>query len=145
MDAPNCYYRGTVKAIIRNDKDHVLMVREDSDFLDLPGGGIDHGLSIKEALAKELREEIDYTGDFAMDLAGAEIVERKQRTGYVMLLIYEVALKDPYVAHCGKDANEIIYCNPNAYKGSSDRSLQMLYKYGARDYSAQVDYSLTIS
>lgn len=145
INLPNTYYRGTVKAIIRDGQDYVLMVREDSDFLDLPGGGIDHGLPIKEALAKELYEEIDYSGDFTMELAGAEIVERKDSTGYVLFLVYEIILASAYEPHCGKDASEVVFCNPRDYKDSKDHSLQLLYKYGARDESAVIDYSLAAS
>lgn len=139
-DAPNGYYRGTIKAIIRDKNDYVLMVKEASDFWDLPGGGIDHGETPKDAMARELSEEIDYRGTFDMQLAGAEIVERKQQTGYVLFLMYEVVLHEPYTPAKGKDVVDIQFLDPANYADTIDRSLQLLYKYGTRDSSAVVDY-----
>ncbi len=121
------------------------MVREDSAFLDLPGGGIDHGQSLNEAMANELYEEIDYTGDFTMSLVGAEVLARKQHTGYVLFLMYEVTLLDSYAPRCGKDSTQVLFCNPNNYHDSKDRSLQLLYKYGTRDYTATIEYDATDS
>ena len=58
-------FRVSLKAVIFNENDEILIVKESGrDWWDIPGGGIDHGESIKEALARELREEVSLTGDF---------------------------------------------------------------------------------
>lgn len=143
MDAPNTYYRVTLKAVIRDNKGNVLAVKEASDHWDLPGGGFDHGLSLKQGLTKELSEEIGYSGGFTMQLAGSEALERRDKSGYLLFLIYEVTLLQPYAPHNGKDASAVVFINPAQYAGSQDRTQQMMYKYGTKDYSATVDYYLT--
>ena len=49
-------FRVSLKAVIFNEKNEILIVKESGrDWWDIPGGGMDHGESIKEALARELR------------------------------------------------------------------------------------------
>lgn len=143
MDAPNTYYRVTLKAVIRDNNGFVLAVKEASDQWDLPGGGFDHGLDLKQGLAKELSEEIDYAGDFTMQIAGSEVLGRRDKSGYLLFLIYEVTLSQPYTPHNGNDATAVAFINPAQYAGSHDRTQQMIYKYGTKDYSATIDYCLT--
>ena len=58
-------FRVSLKAVIFNENNEVLIVKEsDRDWWDIPGGGMDHGESIKEALARELKEEVSLKGDF---------------------------------------------------------------------------------
>lgn len=40
---PTTFYRVSVKALIKNDKNEILVVKESQDFWSLPGGGLDHG------------------------------------------------------------------------------------------------------
>lgn len=54
---PSDSYRVTIKAIILV-QNRLLLVKEDTDLWDLPGGGIEHGESLAEALRRELIEEI---------------------------------------------------------------------------------------
>ncbi len=61
---PNTFYRVSIKALIKNDKGEVLVVKEHQDKWELPGGGLDHGESVHECLARELREELGITNDF---------------------------------------------------------------------------------
>ena len=50
-------FRVSLKAVIFNENDEILIVKESGrDWWDIPGGGMDHGESIKEALARELRK-----------------------------------------------------------------------------------------
>ena len=48
-----------------NELDEILLVKESGrDWWDLPGGGMDHGENIKSAIAREMKEEVNLTGDF---------------------------------------------------------------------------------
>ena len=55
---PNAYYRVSVKAVIKDGDDRILLVREHNDYRVLPGGGIDHGETIEQALQREIAEEV---------------------------------------------------------------------------------------
>lgn len=52
-------FRVSLKAVIRNAAGELLVVKEKGQtHWNLPGGGMDHGESYHEALARELQEEI---------------------------------------------------------------------------------------
>lgn len=54
----DCLYRVATKAMIVHDN-KVLLVKEVPDiWWDFPGGGIDHGEKVEEALLRELGEEL---------------------------------------------------------------------------------------
>ena len=54
----DCLYRLAVKAVIINDHKLLLVKELDDDWWSLPGGGIDYGETVIEALKRELHEEI---------------------------------------------------------------------------------------
>ena len=59
-------YRISIKGIVLNDAEEILFVKESGrDWWDLPGGGMDHGEDIKTAIAREMKEEVNLTGDFS--------------------------------------------------------------------------------
>ena len=62
---PNTFYRVSIKALIKNDKNEVLVVKEHQDKWELPGGGLDQGESIHDCLKRELKEELDITNEFS--------------------------------------------------------------------------------
>ena len=67
---PNTFYRVSVKAIIRDNEGRILVNKEgSSSSWGLPGGGWDHGETEREALARELEEEIGYTGHLTHNYA----------------------------------------------------------------------------
>jgi len=52
-----CTYRVSAKALI-NTSDGLLMVREGSEYWDLPGGGVEHFEEPEAAVRREIEEEI---------------------------------------------------------------------------------------
>ena len=52
------WYQVTVKGIVRDERGAVLMLREESGLLDLPGGRLEHGETFAECLERECREEM---------------------------------------------------------------------------------------
>jgi 8-oxo-dGTP pyrophosphatase MutT (NUDIX family) len=59
MEVPNCYYRVSIKALILDEtRKKFLLVQEPDGRWELPGGGLDHGENIHEALKREIKEEM---------------------------------------------------------------------------------------
>ncbi len=53
MEVPNCYYRVSIKALVLDEKrTKFLLVQEKDGRWELPGGGLDHGEKIHEALKR---------------------------------------------------------------------------------------------
>lgn len=61
---PNTFYRVFIKAIIRNSKNEVLVVKEHQDKWELPGSGLDQNESIHDCIKRELRKELNITNAF---------------------------------------------------------------------------------
>lgn len=61
-DIIDCLYRVSLKAIVIKNK-KLLMTREKEGFYSLPGGGLDYGEDLDEALARELEEELAISRD----------------------------------------------------------------------------------
>lgn len=66
QDTP-CTYRISVKAIIKDESGRILLGREKDGAWELPGGGLEHGEAIKEALAREITEETGFTVEWMSD------------------------------------------------------------------------------
>jgi 8-oxo-dGTP pyrophosphatase MutT (NUDIX family) len=60
MDSMN--YHVSIKALVFDPHEHLLLVQEDSGVWDLPGGRMEHGESFHEALLRECREEMGVSG-----------------------------------------------------------------------------------
>lgn len=58
-DIPNCFYRVSIKALVLNEsRDKFLIVQEEDGRWDVPGGGLDWGMTPQEDLPREISEEM---------------------------------------------------------------------------------------
>jgi 8-oxo-dGTP pyrophosphatase MutT (NUDIX family) len=57
MTDPKCFHV-TIKGIVFDERRAVLLLRERSGALDLPGGRLEHGEAFAECLERECREEM---------------------------------------------------------------------------------------
>ncbi len=55
---PQCYYRVSAKALIRNQEWKIALCKENTGYWDIPGGWVDHWEDIKDALKREVMEEM---------------------------------------------------------------------------------------
>ena len=86
----NCFYRVSLKALIRNADGKILFVREKGD-LGLPGGGWDHGESVHAALQRELREEIGLTSDFRERIVGTTPRWLEHKQAWLLWIVFEIS------------------------------------------------------
>ena len=85
-------YRVAVKGLVRDQSGKLLFVQERSDSWDLPGGGLEHGENIVEALTREFQEELGV--DITIDSDRPRIIPtwNTKFDDPVLIIIYEVTL-----------------------------------------------------
>lgn len=124
---PTTFYRVSLKAIIRNEKGQILVNKEaDSTTWNLPGGGWDHGETEHEALARELKEEVGYDGEFtARPIATAPFwLEHKQ--AWLLWIVYDVTVENQDFS-IGEDSSEIAFIDPKTLKDATNFEEQWIY------------------
>lgn len=138
---PNAYYRVSLKAVIRNDKGAVLCVKEGSEFWELPGGGIDHGEDVQTALARELTEEIGYTGTFTYTPIDILTLYDGPNERCMMLVGFDVSLDEPYEISRGDDKNvrEVSWIDPLTLSNEDARGTRAIYRF-AVDHTHPIDF-----
>jgi len=84
------FYRVSLKALIRDDKNRILMVSEKSGDFSLPGGGFDHEESVHECLQRELFEEIGLTSEFTEKIVGTDKRYLSHKNAWLLWIVYEI-------------------------------------------------------
>lgn len=123
-------YRLSLKALIYNDSGELLVVKEEDKDWDAPGGGMDHGETYQQALARELYEEIGYEGSFSMQLVGVEEPVYIDSIDCLQVVVgYKVVFDEPYELRVGDDAKAIRYIDADVLGESKDRQTQIIYRF----------------
>ncbi len=110
-----------MKALIKNEKDQILLVKEKSDKWDLPGGGLDHGEEPVDGLRRELREEIGVTDNIDI----GNIIDQKSfwiegKRAWLMWIVYEVSLSDQAHFYPSEGVTDIKFIDPSSFQVSED-------------------------
>lgn len=126
---PNTFYRVSIKAIIRNEKDEVLLVKEKGGSWSLPGGGMDHGETANQALAREMFEEVLITAPFEANIIGINPRFVKNKQAWLLWVVYELSIKPPFAYGKGVDADDVAFIDPAIFKDSDIVSEQLVYKW----------------
>lgn len=126
-------FRLSINAIILNEKGEVLVVKESGrSEWDMPGGGMDHGENLKQALARELHEEVSMTGDFLYRIIAAEEPAFLERLGlWQMRLVFAVIPENMMFAP-GEDGDEVQFINLTRLKNSEHRIERLVYAYAMK-------------
>lgn len=85
-------YRVAVKGLVRDELGRLLFVQERSDSWDLPGGGLEHGEDITEALKREFLEELEADVEVATENPLIIPTWNTKFDDPVLIIAYEVAL-----------------------------------------------------
>jgi len=124
---PTTYYRVSVKALIKNEKGEMLLVKEGTSFWNLPGGGIDHGETMHEALVRELYEEAKITVDFQEKLIATESIWLEDKQIWVLWLVCELIL-DEFEFGIGEDADEVAFIDPSTLENGERLEERLIHK-----------------
>jgi len=123
-------YRISIKGLIRNEKNEILVVKETGrSWWDLPGGGMDHSENIESAIAREMKEEVNLRGNFTHKVIDVDDpAYLKTHDFWQVRLIFEVK-PDNQVFSPGEDGDEVAFMNPDIFKDSESEVEQRIYRY----------------
>lgn len=122
-------FRISVKGMILNDEGKVLVVKETGrGSWDLPGGGMDHGETIKDALARELHEEVGLKGDFDYQVIAIEDPNLLLSNMLQIRVIFRV-IPEINEFFAGIDGDEITFIDTHEFANSKDFSERKVYEY----------------
>jgi ADP-ribose pyrophosphatase YjhB (NUDIX family) len=126
---PNTFYRVSIKAVIRNTKGEVLLVKEEGGSWSLPGGGMDHGETPEQALAREMIEEAEIRQPFSAICLGVGPRFVVDRNAWLLWVVYELSFDAPLVFSKGVDADEVAFMDPMQFHKSDITSEKLVYKW----------------
>ncbi len=95
-EIPNCYYRISIKALVLNEtRDKFLITKEANGKWELPGGGLDWGVTPQIDLQREIKEEMGLAVSWIAENPSyfLTFIMAKHNT-WVANVIYETKLDD---------------------------------------------------
>jgi len=123
-------FRVSLKAVILNDAGQILVVKEHGrDWWDIPGGGLEHGETIKKALARELFEEVSLEGNFKFRTILTEDPRYQGSHNLYQMRITFVVKPEQFVFTPGQDADEIMFVDPNKFENSEIITERKIFEY----------------
>ena len=131
MNRKNDYlFRISMKSLVHDSRGNILVVKESGrTWWDLPGGGMDHEESIKNAIARELFEEVHLTSDFTYQIIAVEEPSfLKHAQVWQVRMIFAVRPESSSFEP-GEDADEVLFINPDDLKDSENTAEQKVYEY----------------
>lgn len=125
-------YRISIKSLVRSGKNEVLVVKEAGrNYWDLPGGGMDHSENIKFAIAQEMKEEVNLSGNFSYKVIDVnDPAYLKTHDFWQVRLIFEVK-PDNLLFSAGEDGDEVSFMNPEIFRDSESEIERRIYKYAS--------------
>ncbi|MES2630522.1 MAG: NUDIX hydrolase [Patescibacteria group bacterium] len=122
--------RVTLKAVILNDNGETLVVKEtDRDWWDIPGGGLDHGESIKDALARELYEEVSFEGEFEYEVIDAQDPKYLEELNLYQMRVTFLVKPSAMNFKPGADGDEIQFIDSKIYEHSELFTERVIFEF----------------
>lgn len=113
-----------------NASREVLVVKERGrSWWDLPGGGMDHGENLKEAIARELSEEVSLSGEFIYEVLHVEEPAYLDDHGFWQMRLVMQVTPQSFSFQSGGDSDAVEWINPEVFQGSDRRIEQLITKY----------------
>jgi len=91
---PDNFYRLSIKALIFDDNNKFMMIKEDNGFWDFPGGALDFGESIKDCLRREISEEMGLTVTSIADNPSCFFTSLKKNGIWIANVFYKTTVVD---------------------------------------------------
>lgn len=104
------FYRVSLKALIRNEKNQLLMVQEKKGDFSLPGGGWDYEEDLHTAIKRELFEEIALTSSFTEEVITAIPFYNPSKEAWQMWIACDISY-DHLEYSIGEDAEMVKWMN----------------------------------
>ena len=104
------FYRVSLKALIRNDKNQILMVQEKKGDFSLPGGGWDYEEDLHTAIERELFEEIAPTSSFTEEVITAISFYNPSKEAWQMWVACDISYEHLEYG-VGEDAEAVKWVN----------------------------------
>lgn len=122
--------RVSLKAVILDSNGRTLVVKESGrDWWDIPGGGIDHGETIKEALARELYEEVSLESDFEYEVLLAEDPHYIESLNLYQMRITFLVKPLSMIFSKGDDGDEVQFVDADLYEKSDLWTEQQIFVF----------------
>jgi len=122
--------RVSLKAVILDGEGRTLVVKESGrDWWDIPGGGIEHGETLKEALARELYEEVSLEGDFEYETLLAEDPRYIEAHNLYQMRITFLVKPHSMVFGKGSDSDEVQFIDADVYEKSDVWTERQIFKF----------------
>lgn len=110
-------YRVSIKCIVTNELGEILLVKESGrDWWDLPGGGMDHGESVKSAIAREMKEEVNLTGDFTYKIVHADDPKELENIKISQIRLIFIVKPEIMEFSPGEDGDEVAFMSLDQLK-----------------------------
>lgn len=123
---PSTVYRVSVKALIKDNQGRVLIV-EEKDKWDLPGGGLDHGEDAVAGIKRELFEELGVVDVNVKNPVCVKTFYLENKQAWLMWIVYEVELNKTNFAF-GDLVTDARYVEPESLTNSDDVFQKMVYE-----------------
>lgn len=125
-------FRISIKAIIYNEQGQLLVVKEHGLNWGLPGGGLDFGETFETALARELEEEIGYTGAFTFDVIDTvDPMPMKSIDAWLVYVVFHV-VPESYAFTRGVDSDDMTFIDPDDLVQYDDNQARLAKRFHDR-------------